>query len=65
MYPFGGPWSFSLLLLCCSVVIGLLLNLLRIKLVGSSSVHHETYPFEQQHFDYQFPHLLSLSEVCS
>ncbi|CAO2819397.1 unnamed protein product [Amaranthus hypochondriacus] len=63
MYPFGGPWSFSLLLLCCSVIIGLLLNLLRIKLVGSSSVHHETYPFEQQHFDYQFPHLLSLSEV--
>uniref|UniRef100_A0A803L5S1 DUF8003 domain-containing protein n=1 Tax=Chenopodium quinoa TaxID=63459 RepID=A0A803L5S1_CHEQI len=44
-------------------VRGLLLNLLRIKLVGSSSVCHSTYSFEQRSFDYQYPHLLSLSEV--
>lgn len=63
MHPFGGPWTFSLLLLGCLLILGLLLNLLRIKMVGSGSVSHGTYPFEQHHFDYQFPHLLSLSEV--
>uniref|UniRef100_A0A803LU97 DUF8003 domain-containing protein n=1 Tax=Chenopodium quinoa TaxID=63459 RepID=A0A803LU97_CHEQI len=63
MYPFGGPWTFSLLLLCCLVILGLLLNLLRIKLVGSSSVCHSTYSFEQRGLDCQYPHLLSLSEV--
>ncbi|XP_010677213.2 uncharacterized protein LOC104892887 isoform X2 [Beta vulgaris subsp. vulgaris] len=63
MYPFGGPWPFSLLLLCCLVALGLLLNLLRIKMVGSSSVCHGTYSFEQHQFDCQYPHLLSLSEV--
>ncbi|KNA21809.1 hypothetical protein SOVF_039820 [Spinacia oleracea] len=63
MYPVGGPWTFSLLLLGCFVILGLLLNLLRIKMVGSSSVCHVTYSFEQHNFDYQYPYLLSLSEV--
>lgn len=63
MHPFGGPWTFSLLLLCCLVTLGLLINLLRIKLIGSSSMHRGTYSFEQHHFDYHYPHLLSLSEV--
>ncbi|KAH9607077.1 hypothetical protein KSS87_005006 [Heliosperma pusillum] len=42
---------------------GLLLNILRMKLVGSNSGYHSKYSFEQDRRDYRSPLLLSLSEV--
>ncbi|KAK9716251.1 hypothetical protein RND81_06G221200 [Saponaria officinalis] len=63
MYTFGGPWTFSLLLVFCLISLGLLLNILRMKLVGSNSGYRSTYSFEQDGRDYRSPHLLSLSEV--
>ncbi|XP_074269772.1 uncharacterized protein LOC141592825 [Silene latifolia] len=63
VYTFGGPWTFSLLLIFCIVSLGFLLNILRMKLIGSNSGYHSKYSFEQDRCDYRSPHLLSLSEV--
>lgn len=62
-HTFGGPWLFSLILLCSLVSLGLLLNMLRAKIVGSRCAYSGAYSFEQHHSDYRLPHLLSLSEV--
>lgn len=61
-YVFGGPWPFSFLSLGILGLLALLLNTLRIKLVGSRSPNHSTNSMERQSH-HHFPHLLSLSEV--
>jgi hypothetical protein len=60
-YTFGGPWPFALILSCILVLLALLLNTLRIKLVRSSSSYGENSI--QHHSHHQFPYFLSLSEV--
>ncbi|KAK4557643.1 hypothetical protein RGQ29_007416 [Quercus rubra] len=61
MYTFGGPCPFALLLSCILVLLALFLNVLRIKVVGSSSYHRENSI--EHHCHHPFPYLLSLSEV--
>ncbi|KAL5748335.1 hypothetical protein ACOSQ2_025632 [Xanthoceras sorbifolium] len=61
IYTFGGPWPFALILSCVLVLLALLLNTLRIKLVKSSSSYGEDSI--QHHSHHHFPYLLSLSEV--
>ncbi|KAB1202689.1 hypothetical protein CJ030_MR8G012641 [Morella rubra] len=61
IYTFGGIWPFALLLSCILVLLSLLLNTLRIKVVGSSSYHRENSIDHHSH--HHFPYLLSLSEV--
>ncbi|XP_075522952.1 uncharacterized protein LOC142555760 [Primulina tabacum] len=62
IYTFGGPWPFSLLLLCVVMVLALLLSTLRIKLIGSGNSYDSANSLEH-HSDNRFPYLLSLSDV--
>nr|GMD96105.1 Fiber protein [Ipomoea batatas] len=62
IYTFGGPWPFSLLLACIVVILSLLLNALRMKLIGPGCSHQASSSMDH-HGDHHFPHLLSLSEV--
>ncbi|GAA0159688.1 transmembrane signal receptor [Lithospermum erythrorhizon] len=62
IYTFGGPWPFSVLLMCLVVLLALLLSTLRIKFLGTGYPHHTVNPIGH-HNRHHFPYLLSLSEV--
>ncbi|KAL2472142.1 hypothetical protein Adt_40278 [Abeliophyllum distichum] len=62
IYTFGGPWFFAFLLLGVVVLLALVLNTLRIKLIGSGRSYHRENSVDH-HDNHRFPSLLSLSEV--
>ncbi|CAA2974478.1 transmembrane [Olea europaea subsp. europaea] len=62
IYMFGGPWFFAFLLLGVIVLLALVLNTLRIKLIGSGRSYHREDSVDH-HENHRFPSLLSLSEV--
>ncbi|XP_042406651.1 uncharacterized protein LOC121996676 [Zingiber officinale] len=62
MYAFGGPWPFVILLSTFLVLLALLLNILRVKMIGRDHSYCPTSSIQHDCSD-SFPYLLSLAEV--
>ncbi|XP_039008043.1 uncharacterized protein LOC120135987 isoform X1 [Hibiscus syriacus] len=59
IYTFGGPWLFSLLLVCLIIILALVLSVARMKFVGFDELPGPT----RHQIDHSFPFLESLNEV--